>query len=167
MRQMGEHFARVASKPTSTLCRVWPPSWFPVKSKFCQLAMAGFAVLVRILLNNRADRRQQNRGGDLDQSVIDAVSVVKYETVLARIGDEVEVVGATPALHLKLTEVVRSPLDGAVWEAFALYFDGDPARPLSQGTYRLAHPAIGEQDLFLSPKSPVQYEISISRRRGV
>lgn len=137
-----------------------------MKLKFCQSTVAGFTVLVRILLDNRADGRQWNRGGDLDQSVIDAVNVLKYETVLPHIGDEVEVVGATPALHLKLTEVVRSPLDGAKWEAFALYLEGDPARPLLQGTYRLALPAIGEQDLFLSPKSPVQYEISISRRRG-
>lgn len=102
----------------------------------------------------------------MDRSVIDAVNVLTYETMLARIGDEVEVVGATPALHLTLTEVARSPLDGAEWEAFALYLESDPARPLPQGTYRLAHPVIGEQDLFLSPKSPVQYEISISRRRG-
>ena len=77
-----------------------------MKLKFCQSTVAGFAVLVRILLDNRADRRQQNRGGDLDQSVIDAANVLKYETVLARIGDEVEVVGAIPALRLKLTEVV-------------------------------------------------------------
>lgn len=97
--------------------------------------------------------------------MIDAANVFDYETALAHIGDEVAVVGANPALHLTLVEVVRSPLDGAEWEAFALYLEGDPTRRLAQGVYRFAHPVVGELDLFLSPKSAVEYEISVSRRR--
>lgn len=103
----------------------------------------------------------------MDETMVEAVKVFNYEALQGHVGDVMVIAGVRPALYLKLIAVERSPLDGAEWEAFAVYLEGDPERPLMQGTYRLAHPAFSEQDLFLSPKSPVQYEISISRRREV
>lgn len=97
--------------------------------------------------------------------MIEAVKVFSYEALQEHIGDAMAVVGASPALQLTLRELERSPLDGTEWGAFALYLEGDSKRQLAQGIYRLAHPAFGELDLFVSPKSAVQYEISISRRR--
>jgi hypothetical protein len=97
--------------------------------------------------------------------VINASDNFNYETLQRQLGTVVQLIDADQVIFLSMTELSRSPLDGAEWEAFALYLEGDPERQLAQGIYRLAHPAFGEQDLFLSPKSPVQYEISISRRR--
>lgn len=131
--------------------------------------MAGLGELARI---SQDSMRRQQRDGELggavtDEAVMGAAKVFGYEALQGHIGDAMTVVGASPAMQLTLRELERTALDGAEWEAFALYLEGDPKRLLPQGTYRLAHPAFGEHDLFLSPKSPVQYEISISRRRGV
>lgn len=98
--------------------------------------------------------------------VINATDNFNYDTLQRQLGTAVTLIDADQVTFLSMVELSRSPLDGAQWEAFALYLEGDPNRQLPQGVYRLAHPAFGERDLFLSPKSPVQYEISISRRRA-
>ncbi|WP_404392372.1 DUF6916 family protein [Pseudoalteromonas phenolica] len=67
---------------------------------------------------------------------------------------------------LTVSEVVESSMNGDEWEAFSVYLTGEESFHISQGTYKVAHSAFGERDLFISPKSPVEYEIIINRKRG-
>lgn len=94
------------------------------------------------------------------------MTAFNFDTLLANLGDRIQLLNTSPSISLTMTDVTCSPIDGDEWEAFVLTLEGDAERPLSQGTYRVAHPALGELDLFMSPKSPTIYEVAVSRRRG-
>jgi len=93
------------------------------------------------------------------------MSAFDFDTLLANLGDRIALLDAAPPTILTMTDVRCSSLDGDDWEAFVLMLKGDAGQPLSQGTYRFAHPAFGELDLFMSPKSATRYEIAVTRRR--
>ena len=78
-------------------------------------------------------------------------------TFSAHVNSAFKVVEAPePELHLELTEVralghqPRAPRP----DPFALTFTGPPDRALRQQTYRLAHPVLGELEIFLVPIGP-------------
>lgn len=70
-----------------------------------------------------------------------------------------------PEVELTVTKVGACALDGDEWESFYVYMQGDTSYHLPQGTYQITHKAFGTQDLFLSPKSPTEYEIIVNRQR--
>lgn len=132
-------------------------------------AVAGLCCIARVFIQCRMRCDRQHAHSNYWKPafiVINATDNFNYDTLQRQLGTAVTLIDADQVIFLSMVELSRSPLDGAEWEAFALYLEGDPNRQLPQGVYRLAHPAFGERDLFLSPKSPVQYEISISRRRA-
>ncbi|WP_020408655.1 DUF6916 family protein [Hahella ganghwensis] len=68
-------------------------------------------------------------------------------------------------VELTVSKVGACALDGDEWESFYVYLKGDESFHLPQGTYPITHEAFGTQDLFLSPKSPTEYEIIVNRKR--
>jgi len=79
--------------------------------------------------------------------------------------------GASKAVGLTLIEVTNmGPVPDktvAGQECFALKFSGPRGRPLSQGTYRMEHAALGRFDLFIVPggkdKKGLYYQAVINR----
>ena len=57
------------------------------------------------------------------------------------------------ATRLTLMQVSEHPMDVNM-EQFSLAFEGSRQSPLTQGTYRLEHPKLGQIDLFLVPAAP-------------
>ena len=63
------------------------------------------------------------------------------------------------ALSVILSEITfwgdnqNSP-DGGIQQPFALIFQSSITAYLPQGTYRITHPVIGEQDIFIVPLGP-------------
>jgi len=88
-----------------------------------------------------------------------------YERLTQLVGQQLQLQddGGTK-VSLTLDRVVKGKLDPSRWEAFAAYFIGDQSFHVPQGTYRLEHPALGEASLFLSPKSPIEYELVVNRK---
>lgn len=66
---------------------------------------------------------------------------------------------------LVIDKVEKSKLDSMEWEAFSACLVGDASFHVPQGTYQLKHPGLGEEAFFLSPKSAVEYELVINRRK--
>ena len=70
------------------------------------------------------------------------------------------------AIPLRLAEVVDEPVTGGL-EQFSLYFHGPVDQQLPQGTYSLAHDALGAMAIFLVPiganAERVVYEACFSR----
>ncbi len=71
-------------------------------------------------------------------------------------------------VEMKLTAVADQTSSPEV-ESFALYFLAPHDAPTRQGTYRMAHDALGEFDLFIVPirrdARGVEYEAVFSRTR--
>ena len=68
--------------------------------------------------------------------------------------------------ELIITEVESCSLNGDEWESFCVCLQGEDNCHLPQGTYQVSHAIFGTQDIFLSPKSPTDYEIIINRKKA-
>jgi hypothetical protein len=70
------------------------------------------------------------------------------------------------AFALRLVEVNRRSAPVG-WEQFSAIFIGPAAPVFAQGTYRFAHAALGELDIFMAPvgrdTAGIQYEVCVSR----
>jgi len=69
-------------------------------------------------------------------------------------------------VQLTIHKVEAGVLDGEQWESFSLLLHGTPDFHVPQGSYHLQHERFGEQFLFLSPGSPVEYEIVVNTRKS-
>lgn len=62
---------------------------------------------------------------------------------------------------------VSEPVEQGPFTTWSLTFFGPGNRPLAQGGHRLAHPAVGEEEIFLVPIGPsgdsLEYEAVFSR----
>ena len=68
-------------------------------------------------------------------------------------------------VSLKIAEVNKGTLDGSEWEAFSVIYNGSPELSIPQGTYTLHHEKFGDESLFVSPNSDVEYETVVTRKR--
>lgn len=66
---------------------------------------------------------------------------------------------------LTLATVETSAMHGDQWESFSLLLTSEQPIAMPQGIYRIAHPQLGEHDLFVSPKSLTDFEVVVNRRR--
>lgn len=67
---------------------------------------------------------------------------------------------------LTISEINQSRMNGPDWEAFSVIYTGKEDLRIPEGTYLFHHPSFGELELFLSPKSPTQYETMVTRKRA-
>ncbi|WP_141229454.1 DUF6916 family protein [Cellvibrio mixtus] len=89
-----------------------------------------------------------------------------YDSLQALAGQPITVMDdAGQQLTLKIDRVEKSRYDSVVWEVFSAYFMGDSQFRIPQGSYRLSHPDLGTETFFISPKSAVEYELVINRKR--
>ncbi|WP_321491908.1 DUF6916 family protein [uncultured Desulfobacter sp.] len=68
--------------------------------------------------------------------------------------------------EIKLSKLNEGVVKGIECDSFAALFTGPENQICEQGIYRVAHDAIGSFDLMVSPKSPKECEIIISRLTG-
>ena len=83
---------------------------------------------------------------------------LKDQKVTVKVSDDIQ-------CELTIKEIVKNSLDGDEWESFSVFLTGDDSFHLDQGTYTLSNDQFGEQALFLSPKSALEYEIVVNRQR--
>ena len=89
-----------------------------------------------------------------------------YNNLMEIVGDNVAVSDDEGnQQQLKIDSVSTSSMHGEDWEAFSVLFRGDESFHIPQGTYQFDHPAFGQVSLFVSPKSEIEYETVINRRR--
>lgn len=89
-----------------------------------------------------------------------------YESLRAAMGQQIALTdGHGHQVLLTIDRVEKSKLDSAQWEAFSASLKGDDTFHVPQGAYQLQHPGLGEETFFLSPKSAVEYELVINRKK--
>ena len=92
----------------------------------------------------------------------------KFDVLDSMRGDQFDVMDESGnQAVLTLVDVKKSSLDGVHWEAFSAIYKGEQSIRIPQGTYRLHHRTFGALSLFLSPKSEVDYEVVVTRRKPV
>lgn len=89
-----------------------------------------------------------------------------YDALRTLLGQQITVVDAQGhQVVMNIDRVEKSKLDSDEWEAFSAYFKGDSSFHVPQGTYQLSHPKLGSDTFFMSPKSAVEYELVINRKK--
>ncbi len=90
-----------------------------------------------------------------------------HDSLAARLGQRITLSDDQGnSVSLSLDRLACSSMHGPEWESFALIMVSDEPIAMTQGVYRIAHPELGEHDLFVSPKSYSEFEIVINRRRS-
>ncbi|WP_272166360.1 DUF6916 family protein [Vibrio diabolicus] len=67
-------------------------------------------------------------------------------------------------LSLTLAEVTPGKIQNDMWESFSTIYKGDESVQIPQGTFTFSHPEFGDVKLFVSPKSPTDYEVIVTRK---
>jgi hypothetical protein len=88
-----------------------------------------------------------------------------FENLRGQEGSKAQLHVEGEKIEMAIESVAKTKLDGEEWDAFQVVLSGD-AHHLPQGIYHLTHPAFGEADLFVSPNSPTEYEIQVTRKKG-
>lgn len=95
------------------------------------------------------------------------MDLYNFDSLQAIKGEHVKVTDTEGnEVTLEISEVNRSPLKNADWDAFSVIYQGDESFRIPQGTYSFYHALFGTRQLFLSPKSAVEYETVITRKNS-
>ena len=92
----------------------------------------------------------------------------KLDAVKGMVGDTVKITNEETGIEITTTidQVVEAPMNGDEWEAFSAIMHAKPESPgLSQGTYKISCDKLGEGNMFISPNSPTEYEIVVTRKK--
>ena len=93
----------------------------------------------------------------------------KLDTLKDMIGESIKITDETSQTEIETTikKVLPSPMNGEEWEAFSTLMQAEAGSPcLSQGTYRISNSKLGEGAMFISPNSPTEYEIIVTRKNN-
>ena len=85
------------------------------------------------------------------------------------IGDSIKISDENSGIEIEtvISAVEPGPMNGNEWESFSATMTSSEGLPcLSQGTYKINNDKLGEGDMFISPNSPTQYEIIVSRKKN-
>jgi len=89
-----------------------------------------------------------------------------YETLSQIEGEHVILTDAMGRqCQLKIDRVRRGTLNDDEWTSFSVYYTAEIGVRIPQGNYQLEHSSFDTETKFLIPKSPIEYETIITRRR--
>lgn len=89
-----------------------------------------------------------------------------YKNISQFIGEKVQLRDEQGNVaELSIADVCKGAMDGDEWEAFSVIYQGNKDFFVPQGTYFFTSEHFGEKQLFLSPKSDIEYETVVTRRR--
>ena len=91
------------------------------------------------------------------------------DTLQKMVGDSIKISDENSGIEIetRIAAVEPGPMNGDEWESFSATMDcADGSLCLSQGTYKISNDKLGEGDMFISPNSPTQYEIIVSRKKN-
>jgi hypothetical protein len=93
----------------------------------------------------------------------------KLDTVKGMVGDTLKITNEETGVEVttSIEKVIEAPMNGDEWEAFSAIMHAEPESPsLSQGTYKISCDKLGEGRMFISPNSPTEYEIVVTRKKN-
>lgn len=70
------------------------------------------------------------------------------------------------AEEVKLSEINEDVVKGIECESFVAVFNGEKGQISEQGLYHVEHKAVGAYEMMVSPNSPTECEIVITRLKG-
>ena len=69
------------------------------------------------------------------------------------------------SIPLTLQSICTNKADNHEWESFTAYYSNNNNVRIPAGCYTFLHAAFGESTLFITPKSPTEYETVVTRKK--
>lgn len=89
---------------------------------------------------------------------------LNYDSVKPLEGEDVEFEDSDGNVRvLKIAEVNKAKFEDPMHENYTIIFQGDETFQCTQGCYNVKHPALGVNNLFITPNSEKECEAVISR----